>query len=75
MNILQKHSLEVEKDGKLIQLVVDNDMPLGLLFDALMELKGYVVDRMTAAHKEEAEAAAEAMGDNVEEEEEDGNDS
>jgi hypothetical protein len=75
MNILQKHSLEVEKDGKLIQLVVDNDMPLGLLFDAVMEIKGYLVDRMTEAHKEEAEAAAEAMGDNVEEEKEDGIDS
>jgi hypothetical protein len=62
MEIKSKTYLEVEKDGKLVQLVVNADLSLGLIFDALMELKGYVVERMTAAHAEEAEEAARQMG-------------
>lgn len=61
MELKQKTYLEVEKGGKVVQLVVDQDMPLGLLFDALMAYKGYVVDRMTKAHKEEEEAAEKNM--------------
>jgi hypothetical protein len=67
MNIVQKTSLQVEKDGKIIELMVPADMPLGLLFDALMELKGYVVTRMTVSHESEAEEAAKMMGDSEEE--------
>ena len=62
MKIVNKTYLEVEKDGKLVQLVVDADMPLGLIFDALMELKSYAVGRMTAAHAEEAAEAERQMG-------------
>lgn len=63
MEVKQKHSLEIEKDGKLLQVVVDNDMPLGVIFDCLMEVKGWVVDRMVKAHQEEVEAASEKMAE------------
>lgn len=66
MKFVQKTYLEVEKDGKLVQLVVDADMPLGLIFDALMELKGYAVERMARAHEVERAEAEEKMGDEVE---------
>lgn len=61
MEIKQKTYIETEKDGKLVQLVVTSDMPLGALFDALMELKGYVVERMVKAQKEEEEEAKKQM--------------
>ena len=61
MEIKNKTYLEIEKDGKLVQLVIDADMPLGLIFDALMEFKGFCVDKMVAAHAEEASAAEEQM--------------
>jgi len=62
MEIKQKSYIEVEKDGKLVQIVVDADTPLGLIFDALMEAKSWVVQRMTAAHAEEAAEAERQMG-------------
>lgn len=62
MDIVQKTYLQIEKDGKLIQLVVDGDMPLGAIFDALMEFKSYAVQRMTSAHAEEQEEADRQMG-------------
>jgi len=61
MQIKQKTYIEVEKDGKILQVVLDADMPMGSIFDALMEIKGYVVDRMEKAHKEELEMAEEKM--------------
>lgn len=54
----QKAVIESEISGKLYQLHCDVDSPLGCLHDALMQMKGYVVDRMIAAQKEE-EAASE----------------
>lgn len=49
--------LEVEKGGKSFKLMIDGDTPLGLLHDALMEMKGCCVDRMIQAQKEEEEYA------------------
>ena len=69
MKIVQKTYLEVEKDGKIVQLVVDSDMPLGLIFDALMELKGYAVERMAQAHQSEQAEADIKMSDEEEEQE------
>lgn len=63
MKLENRTFIEVEKDGKLAQLVVPNDMPLGLLFDAVMEMKGYIVERMAKVHKEEQEEAEEKMSD------------
>jgi hypothetical protein len=51
----------IEKDNKKVQIIVDTDMPLGLLFDAVMEFKGYVVDRMVNAHKDEETQAEKQM--------------
>lgn len=44
------------KCGKA-KIFVDNDMPIGVFHDILMELKGMMVDRMVAAHKEQQELA------------------
>lgn len=40
---------------------VDTTMAIGVFHDYLMELKGLMVDRMVAAHKEQVEQAAAAM--------------
>lgn len=63
MEIQQKTYLVVEKGGKKAELVVDQDMPLGLLFDCLMEMKGFAVERMAQSQREEEKEAAEKMGD------------
>ena len=68
MEITQKTYLSVEKGSKIVQVIVDQDMPLGLLFDALMEAKSYVVGRMLEAQKAEEAEAEEQMGDVVSEE-------
>ena len=62
MKINQKSHIEIEKDGKLVALVCDSDLSLGLIFDALMEMKGWVCDKMIAAHQEEAAEAERQMG-------------
>ena len=56
----QKSILEVEIAEKKYQLYCDSDSPLGCLHDAVMQMKGWCVDRMIAAHKEE-QAASEAQ--------------
>lgn len=63
MEIKQKTIIEVEKNGKVIQLICDQDQPLGTLFDAVMEIKGFCVERMAKAHADEQKEAAEKMGD------------
>jgi hypothetical protein len=61
MVMQQNQCLEfVLADGK-IKLTVDTATPLGVMHDALMELKGWTVDRMVLAQREEAEAAKRAM--------------
>lgn len=55
--IKQKTVLEVEVSGRIFQLICDSDSPLGNLHDALMMMKGYTVERMSEAHKQEHEAA------------------
>ncbi len=57
----QKSVLEVKIDEKLVcEIYVNNDCPLGLLHDGLMQAKGWVVERMVAAQKEE-EAVSESI--------------
>jgi len=36
-----------------VKVLVDNDMPIGVFHDFLMELKGMMVDRMVEAHKQQ----------------------
>lgn len=52
-----KAVLEVKIEDKLYEFHCDADSPLGRIHDAMMMMKGWVVDRMAAAHKEEYEAA------------------
>ncbi len=37
------------------KIFVENDMPIGVFHDFLMELKGLMVDRMVAEHKKQLE--------------------
>lgn len=58
----------VEKNGHKVIFICDSDTPLGILHDILMELKGYTVERMQMAHKEEQEIAEKIMDSNPYEE-------
>lgn len=53
--MLQKsmHSFQ-SSCGKAL-IFVENDMPIGVFHDVLMELKGMMVDRMVVAHKQQQE--------------------
>lgn len=55
--IKQKSHLEVEIAGKEYTLICDSDSPLGCLHDALMQMKGWCVDRMIANQKQEQEVS------------------
>ena len=46
----------ISEDNK-ISLICDNDVHLGALHDFLLETKGHVVELITAAQKQEVEAA------------------
>lgn len=39
------------------KIFVEHDMPIGIFHDFLMEMKGLMVDRMVAAHKEQEKVA------------------
>ncbi len=56
----QKSIFEIVIADKTYNFSCDNDSPLGCVHDALMQMKGWVVDRMIAAQKEEM-AASEAQ--------------
>ncbi len=62
--IKQKTVLEVKIGERVYELFCGADSPLGELHDALMQMKGYCVERMVAAQKEEQAAADENMKDN-----------
>lgn len=57
----QKTVLKVEIAGKVFQLYCDNDSPLGSLHDALMQMKGAIVDRMISNQQKESEMAQEML--------------
>ncbi len=48
-----------ESECTRAKILVENDMPIGVFHDFLLEIKGMMVDRMVAAHKEQLELAAE----------------
>lgn len=58
--IKQKVVLEVKVDDRIYEMSCSQDSPLGELHDVLMKMKGYTVDRMIAAQKEE-QAIADAQ--------------
>lgn len=49
----KKMIAQVEKGNQKIQVHCDPQCPLGVLHDALMEIKGFVVESMVKAQKEE----------------------
>lgn len=55
--IKQKTILEVKIGDRVYELSCGADSPLGELHDALMQMKGFCVDRMIQAHKDEKEQA------------------
>lgn len=50
-----------ESECKRARVCVENDMPIGVFHDFLMQLKGEMVERMVKAHKEQKEQAEEAF--------------
>jgi len=64
----QKSCLEVKIEDKLVcEIYVNNDCPLGLLHDGLMQAKGWVVNRMVSAQKEEEDVTEEVKKNEEEE--------
>jgi hypothetical protein len=53
IEVAQISRLRVRKGDKIIDCYCENDIGLGLLHDALMMQKGWVVDRMTKIHEDE----------------------
>jgi predicted glycosyltransferase len=51
----QQSVAEFEKNGHKVVITCNQEMPLGLLHDILLEAKHWVVDRMIAVQKEEEE--------------------
>ena len=51
--IKQKTIIEVKICDRIYELSCSGDSPLGELHDALMQMKGFCVERMVQAQKEE----------------------
>ena len=45
--------LEVKKGERIYQLSLSSERPLGELFDVLMEMRGFVIERLQEASKAE----------------------
>lgn len=56
----QTQLVQFASEDKKIKILCETDTPLGAFHDYLMQVKGYVVDRMVAAQKEE-QAIADAQ--------------
>jgi len=59
--IKQVTIIEVKIGERAYQLYCGNDSPLGELHDALMQMKGYCIERMVQAQKEEINNALEML--------------
>jgi hypothetical protein len=53
IEVQQISRIRVKNGDKVIDCYCENDIGLGLLHDALMLQKGWVVDRMTKIHQDE----------------------
>lgn len=54
IRVVQKSIIEIfEGDKILSQTIVGNDLQLGIFHDCNMMLKGWTIDRMIAAQKDE----------------------
>ena len=59
---MQKSVTQFISPCERAKIYVENDMPIGVFHDFLMELKGLMVDRMVAAHQEQVQQAEAAKG-------------
>lgn len=57
----QKVMQSFESECGKAKIFVENDMPIGVFHDFLMLIKGLMIDRMVAAHKEQMEQAKKSM--------------
>jgi len=58
VNVRQKTVLEVSHEGKILsETIVSSDSPVGILHDAEMLKKAWLVERMVQAQKEDEKAA------------------
>lgn len=60
VKVEQVTRIKVEIAGKVFSLICDSDSPLGSVHDTLMQIKGWCVERMVAAQREE-QAASDAL--------------
>lgn len=51
--MIQKPMQCFESKCGMSKIFVENEMPIGIFHDFLMEIKGLMVDRMVMAHKEQ----------------------
>lgn len=58
---MQKQVQQFTSACEKARIFVENDMPIGVFHDFLMLIKGLMVDRMVAAHKEQEEQAKSSM--------------
>jgi len=49
--------LEVKVEGRVYSLVLDGDSPLGEAHDAVMQIKGFLVERMVQEYEAEKQAS------------------
>ncbi len=52
---MQKAVTQFVSQCSRAKIFVENEMPIGVFHDFLMEMKGLMVERMVAAHKEQME--------------------
>lgn len=65
----QKPTTQFTSECGLAKVFVDNEMPIGIFHDFLMQIKGAMVDRMIKAHQDQvAEMEAQKQIENPVEE-------
>ena len=66
---MQKPVQQFVSDCERARIFVENEMPIGVFHDFLMQIKGLMVDRMVQAHKEQIEQAEAAKAEPLHESE------
>lgn len=53
LDVIQASGLRIKKGEKTYALHCDADCPLGEIHDVLMEMKGYILQRMNEQHEKD----------------------
>lgn len=53
--LTQRSVIKIEIQKKVYEFHCDSDSPLGSVHDALMQMKGWCLEKMLAAHQHEQE--------------------